>query len=61
MFPYRSRISPLKLAGIGAIAATALAGAPAALAATSGGAAAAPASANVAKSAPFTIGLSATT
>ena len=61
MFPYRSRISPLKLASIGAIAATALAGAPAALAATSGGAAAAPASANVAKSAPFTIGLSATT
>lgn len=61
MFPNRSRISPLKLAGIGAIAATALAGAPAALAATSGGAAAAPASANVAKSAPFTIGLSATT
>ena len=61
MFPYRSRISPLKLAGIGAIAAAALAGAPAALATTSGGAAAAPASANVAKSAPFTIGLSATT
>jgi hypothetical protein len=62
MFPNRSRISPLKLAGIGAIAAAALAGAPGALAATSGGAtAAAPASANVAKSAPFTIGLSSTT
>jgi hypothetical protein len=61
MFDPRSRLSSFKLAGIGAIAATALAGAPAALAATSGGASAAPASANVAKSAPFTIGLSATT
>ena len=61
MFHSRSRISSFKLAGIGALAATALAGAPAALAATSGGAAATPASANVAKSAPFTIGLSATT
>jgi len=58
---FHARVSSFKLATIGAIAATALAGAPAALAATSGGAAAAPASANVAKSAPFTIGLSATT
>jgi hypothetical protein len=61
MFPQsRFRISPLKLAGVGAIAATALAGAPAALAATSGGAAVTPAIAH-AKSAPFTVGLSATT
>jgi hypothetical protein len=58
---FHSRVSSFKLATMGAIAATALAGAPAALAATSGGAAAAPASANVAKSAPFTIGLSAMT
>jgi len=58
---FHSRVSSFKFATMGAIAATALAGAPAALAATSGGAAAAPASANVAKSAPFTIGLSATT
>ncbi|MGO9906166.1 MAG: hypothetical protein ACLP4R_24005 [Solirubrobacteraceae bacterium] len=58
---FHSRVSSFKLATMGAIAATALAGAPAAIAATSGGAAAAPASANVAKSAPFTIGLSATT
>ena len=36
MFPCRSRISTLKLASIGAIAATALAGAPAALAAIVG-------------------------
>jgi hypothetical protein len=56
----RSRISPLRLAGIGAIAATALAAAPAALAASSGGAPLAPA-AHVTKSAPFTIGLSSTT
>ena len=55
----RSRISPLKLAGIGAIAATALAVAPPALAASSGGAAVTPA-AHVTKSAPFTIGLSST-
>ena len=58
---FHSRVSSFKLATMGAIAASALAGTPAALAATSGGAAAAPASANVAKSAPFTIGLSATT
>ncbi|HTX13400.1 MAG TPA: hypothetical protein VME22_32580 [Solirubrobacteraceae bacterium] len=58
---FHSRVSSFRLATMGAIAATALAGAPAALAATSGGAAAAPASASVAKSAPFTIGLSATT
>ena len=57
----RSRISPLKLAGIGAIAATALAAAPAALAATSGGAPVAPAAVPAKVSAPFTIGLSATT
>jgi hypothetical protein len=57
MFPTRSRISSLKLISVGAIAATALAGAPAALAASSGGAAVSPA-AHAAKSAPFTIGLS---
>ena len=61
MFPNRSRISPLKLAGIGAIAATALAVAPTALAATSGGAPLPPASAHVTNSSPFTIGLSSTT
>jgi hypothetical protein len=61
MFPQsRFRLSPLKLAGVGAIAATALAGAPVALAATSGGAPVTPAIAH-AKSAPFTIGLSSTT
>jgi hypothetical protein len=58
--PYRSRFSVLKFAGVGAIAATALATAPAALATTSGGATAAPAVVH-AKSAPFTIGLSSTT
>jgi len=59
--PYRSRFSLLKLAGLGAIAATAaLAAAPVALATTSGGATAAPAAAP-AKSAPFTIGVSSTT
>jgi hypothetical protein len=52
--------SSLKLAAIGAIAATTFAAAPAALASTSGGAAVTPA-AHVTKSAPFTIGLSATT
>jgi len=57
----RSRISPFKLAGVGAIAAAALAGAPTALAATSGGAALPPAAAHAATSAPFTIGLSAVT
>lgn len=56
----RSRISPFKLAGIGAIAATALATAPVAVAATSGGAAV-PSTAHAAKSAPFTIGLSSST
>jgi hypothetical protein len=56
----RSRISPLKLASVGMMAATALATAPAALAATSGGAAV-PSAAHVTKSAPFTIGLSSTT
>ena len=60
MFPNRSRISPLKLASLGAIAATALAAAPTALAATSGGAPVTPA-AHAANSAPFTIGLSSTT
>ena len=60
MFRNRSRISPLKLASLGAIAATALAAAPTALAATSGGAPVTPA-AHAAKSAPFTIGLSSTT
>jgi hypothetical protein len=54
----RIRTSPLKLVGIGAVAATALAGVPTALAATSGGAAVTPAIAH-AKSAPFTIGVSA--
>jgi hypothetical protein len=60
MFPNsRSRISSLKLAGIGAMAATALVAAPVALAATSGGAAVTTPSAVPAKaSAPFTIGLS---
>ena len=43
MFRNRSRISPLKLASLGAIAATALAAAPTALAATSGGAPVTPA------------------
>jgi hypothetical protein len=57
----RSRISPLKLAGVSVIAATALAAAPAALAATSGGAALPPASAHVTNSSPFTIGLSSNT
>ena len=60
MFRNRSRISPLKLASLGAIAATALAAAPTALAATSGGAPVTPA-AHAANSAPFTIGLSSTT
>jgi hypothetical protein len=61
MFPQsRFRISPRTLAGVGAIAVTALAGAPAALAATSGGAPVTPAIAQ-AKSAPFTLGLSSTT
>jgi hypothetical protein len=49
-----------KLAGVGAIAATALVAAPTTLAATSGGAPAA-ASAATAKSAPFTLGVSAST
>ena len=61
MFPNPARLSSLKLASIGAIAATALAAAPTALAATSGGAPAMPAAAQVTKSSPFTIGLSATT
>jgi hypothetical protein len=64
MFPTasRSRISPPKLAGIGAIAVTALAAAaPTALAATSGGAAMTPAVAHVRQSSPFTMGLSSTT
>ena len=54
----RSRLA--KLVGVGAIAATALVAAPTSLAATSGGAPAA-ASAATAKSAPFTLGVSATT
>lgn len=57
----RTRISPFKLAGLGAIAATALGTAPTAIAATSGGAPVSPANAHVTKSAPFTIGLSSTT
>jgi hypothetical protein len=59
MFPKsRSRISSLKVAGIGAMAATALVAAPAALAATSGGAPATPSAVPAKASAPFTIGLS---
>jgi hypothetical protein len=60
MFPKttRSRISPFKLASVGAIAATALAAAPTALAATSGGAPVTPAVVHAAKSAPFTLGVS---
>ena len=58
--PSPSRISPLKLAGAGAIAATALAAASPALAAPSGGAAVTPAIVHT-TSAPFTIGLSAST
>jgi hypothetical protein len=62
MFPYsRSRISSFKLAGIGAIAAAAMAAAPTALAATSGGAPATSDVAHATQSAPFTIGLSSTT
>lgn len=57
----RARISPFKLAGVGAIAAAALSTAPTALAGTSSGAPVAPATAHAANSAPFTIGLSATT
>ena len=57
----RPRISPIKLAGVGAIAAAALTAAPTALAATTGGASATPAAAPAKVSAPFTIGLSATT
>jgi hypothetical protein len=57
----RSRISSFKVAGIGAIAATALAGAPTALAATSGGAPVPSDTAHAAQSSPFTIGLSAKT
>lgn len=57
----RSRISSLKLAGIGAIAATVLAPVPTALAATSGGAPATPVPAHVTNSSQFTIGLSSTT
>jgi hypothetical protein len=60
MFPDSiSRISSFKLGGIGAIAATALALAPTAIAAPSGGAPVAP-TAHTTKSAPFTIGLSST-
>ena len=59
--PASSRISPLKLASIGAIAATALAAAPSALAATSGGAPLTPAVTHAKLSSPFTIGLSSTT
>ncbi|HTX32360.1 MAG TPA: hypothetical protein VMD09_13340 [Solirubrobacteraceae bacterium] len=56
-----SLVSSARLAGIGAIAATALAAAPVALAAESGGASVSPAGAHVASSAPFTIGVSAAT
>jgi hypothetical protein len=59
--PASSRISPLKLAGIGAIAATALAAAPTALAAPSGGAPVTPSVTHAKLSSPFTIGLSSTT
>ncbi len=56
---FNSRISPLKLASVGAIAATAaLAVVPGAFAASTGGTAT---TASAAKSAPFTIGVSATT
>jgi hypothetical protein len=56
-----SRPSAVRLLGIGAIAATALAAAPVALAAGSGGTAVAPSTAHTTtQSAPFTIGLSAT-
>ncbi len=57
---FNSRITPLKLATVGAVAATALAVAPGAFAAGTGGAAPT-ASVAQAQSAPFTIGLSATT
>jgi len=56
----RVRTSPLKLVGIGAVAVTALANVSTALAAQSGGAAVTPVIAR-AKSAPFTIGVSAST
>ncbi len=62
MLPHsRPRISPLKLASVAAIATTALAAAPIALAATSGGAPATPAAAHSTVSPRFTMGLSATT
>jgi hypothetical protein len=67
MFANASRSRLSKLAGIGAIAATALAAAPTALAATpggaaiSGGAAMTPAVAHLRQSSPFTIGVSSTT
>jgi hypothetical protein len=57
----RFRISSFKLASVGAIAATALVATPTALAANSGGAPAASEVAHATQSAPFTIGLSATT
>jgi hypothetical protein len=61
MFPKtRSCVSPRTFAGIAAIAATALAGAPTALAASSGGVPMTPAIVH-AKSAPFTLGVSSTT
>jgi hypothetical protein len=56
-----SRLMPRTIAGIGAIAAAALATASPALAATSGGASVTPHFVPAPKSAPFTIGLSATT
>jgi hypothetical protein len=58
MFHPRSRISAFKLAGVGAMAATALAIAPPALAARTGGAPVTPNATTAAASAPFTIGLS---
>ena len=58
MFPKTSRITPLKLASAGAIAAAALAAAPTALAATSGGAPVTPAVTHAKLSAPFTLGVS---
>jgi len=57
----RARTSPVKLAGVGVMAAIALAAAPTALAATSGSAPVTPNAAAAKVSQPFTIGLSSTT
>ncbi len=61
MFPHQSRFSSIKLLGVGAIAATALAAAPIALATTSGGVPVPAAAAHVTMNSPFTIGLSSST